>query len=99
MLALGGSGGSSIAARAMQALPVGVPKLHGLDAWRPATRGRYVGASDVTMMYSVVDIAGVNSRLGADPGERGRRDRGHGRGAAPPTLDDASRWSPRRCSA
>ena len=30
------------------------------------------------MMYSVVDIAGVNSRLGADHDQRGRRDRGHG---------------------
>ena len=58
--ALGGSGGSSIAARAMQALPVGVPKLLVSTLASGDTRP-YVGAVDVTMMYSVVDIAGVNS--------------------------------------
>jgi uncharacterized protein (UPF0261 family) len=60
ILALGGSGGSSIAAAAMAVLPVGVPKLlvstMGSGDVRP-----YVGALDVTIMNSVVDIAGVNS--------------------------------------
>ncbi|HET9102638.1 MAG TPA: Tm-1-like ATP-binding domain-containing protein [Solirubrobacteraceae bacterium] len=60
ILALGGSGGSSIAAAAMAALPVGVPKLlvstMGSGDVRP-----YVGALDVMIMNSVVDIAGVNS--------------------------------------
>jgi uncharacterized protein (UPF0261 family) len=60
LLALGGSGGSSIAARAMQALPVGVPKLLVSTVASGDTRP-YVGAVDVTMMYSVVDISGVNS--------------------------------------
>jgi uncharacterized protein (UPF0261 family) len=60
VVALGGSGGSSIAARAMQALPVGVPKLLVSTVASGDTRP-YVGATDVTMMYSVVDIAGVNS--------------------------------------
>ena len=60
VVALGGSGGSSIAARAMQALPVGVPKLLVSTVASGDTRP-YVGAVDVTMMYSVVDIAGVNS--------------------------------------
>ena len=59
ILALGGSGGSSIAARAMQALPVGVPKLLVSTLASGDTRP-YVGALDVTMMYSVVDISGVN---------------------------------------
>jgi uncharacterized protein (UPF0261 family) len=59
ILALGGSGGSSIAARAMRALPVGVPKLLVSTVASGDTRP-YVGAVDVTMMYSVVDIAGVN---------------------------------------
>jgi uncharacterized protein (UPF0261 family) len=57
--ALGGSGGSSIAARAMQALPVGVPKVLVSTLASGDTRP-YVGAVDVTMMYSVVDISGVN---------------------------------------
>ena len=59
ILALGGSGGSSIAARAMRALPVGVPKLIVSTVASGDTRP-YVGAVDVTMMYSVVDISGVN---------------------------------------
>jgi uncharacterized protein (UPF0261 family) len=59
ILALGGSGGSSIAARAMRALPVGVPKLLVSTVASGDTRP-YVGAVDVTMMYSVVDISGIN---------------------------------------
>jgi uncharacterized protein (UPF0261 family) len=59
ILALGGSGGSSIATRAMQALPIGVPKLMVSTVASGDTRP-YVGAVDVTMMYSVVDISGVN---------------------------------------
>ena len=59
LLALGGSGGSSIATRAMRSLPVGVPKLMVSTVASGDTRP-YVGAVDVTMMYSVVDIAGVN---------------------------------------
>lgn len=57
--ALGGSGGSSIAAEAMKALPVGVPKLIVSTVASGDTRP-YVGALDVTMTYSVVDIAGIN---------------------------------------
>jgi uncharacterized protein (UPF0261 family) len=60
ILALGGSGGSSIATQAMRALPVGIPKLMVSTVASGDTRP-YVGAVDVTMMYSVVDIAGVNS--------------------------------------
>ncbi len=58
-LAVGGSGGSSIAAEAMRALPIGVPKLLVSTVASGDTRP-YVGAVDVTMMYSVVDIAGIN---------------------------------------
>src|SRR4051794_354638 len=57
--AVGGSGNSSIAAQAMRDLPVGVPKLIVSTLASGDTRP-YVGAVDVTMMYSVVDIAGIN---------------------------------------
>jgi uncharacterized protein (UPF0261 family) len=57
--AVGGSGNSSIAAAAMRDLPVGVPKLIVSTLASGDTRP-YVGAKDVTMMYSVVDIAGIN---------------------------------------
>jgi uncharacterized protein (UPF0261 family) len=60
VLGLGGSGGSSIVTSAMRALPIGVPKLMVSTLASGDTRP-YVGAVDVTMMYSVVDIAGVNS--------------------------------------
>ncbi|HUG85366.1 MAG TPA: Tm-1-like ATP-binding domain-containing protein, partial [Euzebya sp.] len=60
VLGLGGSGGSSIVTSGMRALPVGVPKVMVSTVASGDTRP-YVGAVDVTMMYSVVDIAGVNS--------------------------------------
>jgi uncharacterized protein (UPF0261 family) len=63
IVALGGSGGSAIATAAMRALPVGVPKLMVSTLASGDTRA-YVGAVDITMMYSVVDIAGINSVSG-----------------------------------
>jgi uncharacterized protein (UPF0261 family) len=60
ILAVGGSGGSALATRAMRGLPVGVPKLMVSTMASGDTRP-YVGAVDVTMMYSVVDIAGINA--------------------------------------
>jgi uncharacterized protein (UPF0261 family) len=59
VIGLGGSGNSAIATHAMRQLPVGVPKLMVSTVGSGDTRP-YVGAVDVTMMYSVVDIAGVN---------------------------------------
>ena len=59
ILGLGGSGNSALATHAMRALPVGVPKLMVSTVASGDTRP-YVGAVDVAMMYSVVDIAGVN---------------------------------------
>jgi uncharacterized protein (UPF0261 family) len=59
VLGLGGSGNSSIATQAMRQLPVGIPKLMVSTLASGDTRP-YVGAVDVTMMYSVVDIAGLN---------------------------------------
>ena len=59
VLGLGGSGGSSLVTSAMRELPVGVPKLMVSTVASGDTRP-YVGESDVTMMYSVVDIAGIN---------------------------------------
>jgi uncharacterized protein (UPF0261 family) len=44
----------------MRALPVGVPKLMVSTMASGDTRP-YVGASDVTMTYSVVDISGINA--------------------------------------
>ncbi|RII15329.1 hypothetical protein DSC45_18665 [Streptomyces sp. YIM 130001] len=59
-LAVGGSSGSSVAAAALQALPVGFPKLL-VSTMASGDVRPYVGETDTTLMYSVVDIAGVNS--------------------------------------
>jgi uncharacterized protein (UPF0261 family) len=59
IVGLGGSGGSSLVSHAMRALPVGVPKLLVSTVASGDTRP-YVGATDITLMYSVVDIAGIN---------------------------------------
>ncbi|TAK24433.1 MAG: UPF0261 family protein [Chloroflexota bacterium] len=59
VIGLGGSAGTAIATSAMRALPIGVPKLCVSTVASGDTRA-YVGTKDVTMMYSVVDIAGIN---------------------------------------
>jgi len=59
ILGAGGSGGSSLVSAAMQALPIGVPKLLVSTVASGDTRP-YVGTTDIAMMYSVVDIAGIN---------------------------------------
>ena len=59
VLGLGGSGGTILGTAAMRALPVGVPKLM-VSTVASGDVGAYVGVSDVTMMYSVVDVAGIN---------------------------------------
>lgn len=59
VLAVGGSGGSAIAARAVRDLPIGVPKLI-VSTMASGDVSPYVGAKDVAISYSVVDIAGIN---------------------------------------
>lgn len=56
---LGGSGGAAITAAAIRDLPIGVPKLMVSTTVSGDTRP-YVGGKDVTMMYPVVDVAGLN---------------------------------------
>ncbi|WP_282106174.1 MULTISPECIES: Tm-1-like ATP-binding domain-containing protein [unclassified Crossiella] len=60
IIGLGGSGGSAVASAAMRALPVGVPKLL-VSTMASGDTTPYVDALDLAMMYSVVDIAGLNS--------------------------------------
>ena len=59
VMGLGGGGGTSIATAAMRELPVGVPKLMVSTLASGDTR-LYIGVKDITMMHSVVDIAGLN---------------------------------------
>jgi len=59
VIGLGGSGGTSLITTAMRALPVGIPKLM-VSTVASGNVGGYVGPTDITMMYSVTDIAGLN---------------------------------------
>jgi uncharacterized protein (UPF0261 family) len=59
IISIGGSAGTTVGTQAMRALPVGVPKLMVSTLASGDTRP-YVGTKDVTMMYSVVDISGMN---------------------------------------
>jgi uncharacterized protein (UPF0261 family) len=61
VLCLGGAEGALLGAYAMDALPVGMPKV----IVSPSASGRrafgpFVGTGDVTVMHSVVDILGLN---------------------------------------
>ena len=58
VISMGGSGGTVIGTAAMRALPVGVPKLM-VSTIASGDVSAYVDVSDITMMPSVVDIAGV----------------------------------------
>lgn len=60
ILGMAGSGGTSIATRAMRALPVGVPKVMASTV-AGGDVSAYVGTSDITMLPTVVDVAGFNS--------------------------------------
>ncbi len=60
VIAIGGSGGTALVSPALQALPVGVPKVL-VSTVASGNVGAYVGASDIAMMYSVTDVAGLNS--------------------------------------
>jgi len=59
VMSLGGSAGTTIGTAAMRALPVGVPKLM-VSTLASGQVQHYVGTRDVMMMYSVVDISGLN---------------------------------------
>lgn len=59
VLGLGGSAGTTIGTAAMRAVPFGVPKLMVSTLASGQTRP-YVGERDIAMMYSVVDISGIN---------------------------------------
>ncbi|QGH35989.1 UPF0261 family protein [Gracilibacillus salitolerans] len=56
---MGGTAGTTVASEAMRKAPVGFPKILVSTVASGNTRP-YVGNKDITMMYSVVDIAGIN---------------------------------------
>jgi uncharacterized protein (UPF0261 family) len=58
-LALGGTGGTSIATRAFRALPLGVPKVV-VSTAASGNTADYIRETDLMLMPSVTDIAGLN---------------------------------------
>lgn len=60
VLGLGGSGNTALVTQAMRALPVGVPKLM-VSTVASGNVAPYVGPTDIAMMYSVTDVAGLNA--------------------------------------
>jgi uncharacterized protein (UPF0261 family)/ABC-type branched-subunit amino acid transport system ATPase component len=59
VISAGGSGGTALATRAMRRLPIGVPKVM-VSTVASGDVKPYVGPSDICMMYSVTDVAGIN---------------------------------------
>lgn len=59
ILSFGGSGGTSMVTPAMRELPIGVPKLM-VSTMVSGNVEQYVGTSDIIMMPSIVDVAGLN---------------------------------------
>ena len=57
---MGGGGGTYIALSAMQEVPLGIPKLC-LSTLAAKDLSRQMGVKDITLMPSVVDVAGINN--------------------------------------
>lgn len=63
IVSAGGTGGTSLVSAVMrEVFPVGFPKLM-VSTNASGDTGPVVGETDITMMYSVVDISGTNSLL------------------------------------
>jgi uncharacterized protein (UPF0261 family) len=59
VIGIGGSGGTSIVTAGMRRLPIGLPKIM-ISTMASGDVGPYVGVSDIMMMPSVTDMAGLN---------------------------------------
>jgi uncharacterized protein (UPF0261 family) len=59
LVALGGTQGTTLSTAVMRALPYGFPKIM-VSTMASGNVARWVGTRDITMMYSVTDIMGLN---------------------------------------
>ncbi|MDE5458796.1 UPF0261 family protein [Bradyrhizobium sp. CSA112] len=59
IIGAGGSGGTALIAPAMRALPIGTPKVL-VSTVASGSVAPYVGPTDISMMYSVTDVSGLN---------------------------------------
>ena len=60
VIGMGGTGGTALIAPAMRALPIGLPKVL-VSTVASGNTAQYVGSSDLILVPSVVDVAGLNS--------------------------------------
>ncbi|GIW98192.1 MAG: hypothetical protein KatS3mg111_1525 [Pirellulaceae bacterium] len=59
VIGIGGSGGTSLICTALRELPIGLPKVM-VSTVASGNTAPFVGHSDILMLYSVVDVAGLN---------------------------------------
>lgn len=59
IMGLGGTGGTTVVTAAMRALPLGLPKVC-VSTVASGDVAVYVGTKDITMIPSIVDVAGIN---------------------------------------
>jgi uncharacterized protein (UPF0261 family) len=87
VLGLGGSGNTAIVTEAMRALPIGTPRLM-VSTVASANVAPYVGPNDIAMMYSVVDVAGLNAISRRVIGNAANAAAGMALGAVPSSESD-----------
>lgn len=64
IIGLGGSTGSLMATNVMRALPFGIPKLMvSSTAALPGLATRYIGAGDIALLHTVIEISGLSKPL------------------------------------
>jgi uncharacterized protein (UPF0261 family) len=87
MICLAGSGGTAIVAPTMRTLPIGVPKVL-VSTLAAGDMSPYVGICDITMMFPVTDIAGLNRISRVVLGNAANALAGMMMRRPPPVLDD-----------
>lgn len=60
IISLGGGGGTALATSCMRELPIGFPKVM-VSTLASGNTAHYLGTKDITMIPSIVDVAGLNS--------------------------------------
>jgi len=60
IISLGGGGGTALATACMRELPIGFPKVM-VSTLASGNTAHYLGTKDITMIPSIVDVAGLNS--------------------------------------
>jgi len=87
VMGLGGSGGSTVVSGVLRSLPIGVPKLL-VSTMASGNVRNFIGTSDICLLYSVTDVAGLNRVSRRVLGNAAAAMAGMVRGAATTTGDD-----------